>query len=386
MTPEQLKALTDAIRAEVEKGHQTNFEALSKMVTEHKAEVAANLAKQAEIQRAFSLPGSAEATHKGEKFSLAKLYRGAWTGRWEDAGMEKAIADETTKNVKAMGTVPDSAGGFAIPTEIAVDQIIPLLYAKSVLAQLGATQLSGLTVSPLNIPKVTGGTTAYWLNEAASITDSQLTMGQLSMTPKILATITPWSDLLHTLQPAVESMIRADQVAQMALKLDLAGISGTGGQQPLGLINWSGVSTETGAGSAPTYDLLQNMITDVENANALEGNLGWALSVATKTRIKQAKDATGGTDNKINYQPLGNRELWNEQAKTICGYKQAATTQLGTNDLIFGNWADLLIGQWGGLMVEATNQLGFRTVQRHLRTVAFFDVAVRRGESFSMGA
>jgi len=386
MTPEQLKALTDAIRAEVEKGHAANFEALSKMVTEHKAEVAANLAKQAEIQRAFSLPGSAEATHKGEKFSLAKFYRGVWTNNWSEAGMEKAIADETTKNVKAMGTVPDSAGGFAVPTEIAVDQIIPLLYAKSVLANLGATQLSGLTVSPLNIPKVTGGTTAYWLNEAASITDSQLTMGQLSMTPKILATITPWSDLLHTLQPAVESMIRSDQAAQMALKLDLAGISGTGGQQPLGLINWAGVSTETNAGSAPTYDLLQNMINDVENANALEGNLGWALSVATKNRIKQVKDVTGGTDNKANIQPLGNRELWNEQAKTICGYKQAATTQLGTNDLIFGNWADLLIGQWGGLMVEATNQLGFRTVQRHLRTVAFFDVAVRRGESFSMGA
>ena len=257
------------------------------------AEVAANLAKQAEVARAFSLPGAAEATHKGEKFSLAKLYRGVWSGNWDDAGMEREIGRETASKVKAMGLVPDSTGGFAVPAEVMVDQLIPLLYAKSILANLGATQLSGLTAAPLTIPKVTGGTTAYWLNEAASITDSDMSMGQISMTPKILATITPYSELLNTLQPAVEGMIRADQMTQMALKLDLAGISGTGGGQPLGLVNWAGVSTETSAGSSPSYDLLQNMIDDVENANALEGNLGWALSVATKTRIKKVKDAQG---------------------------------------------------------------------------------------------
>lgn len=384
MTPEQLKALTDAIRAEVEKGHAANFEALSKMVTEHKAEVQKALDKQAEVQRAFSLPGSADATHKGEKFSFAKFYRGVWTGKWDGAGMEHAIAQETTNNVKAMGLVPDSTGGFAVPTEITTNDIIPLLYAQSVLAQLGARTLTGLTAAPLVMPKVSGGTTAYWLSEAASITDSQLTLEQISMTPKTLATITPYSELLNVLQPAIESMIREDQAAQMALKLDLAGISGTGGGQPLGLVNWVGVGTESGAGSAPTYDKLQNMIADVENANALLGNLGWALSVLTKTRIKQAKDETGGTDNKSNIQPLGNREMWNEQAKTICGYKQAATTQLGTNDLIFGNWSDLLIGQWGGMMVDVSNQVGFRTAQKHLRTLAFFDTAVRRPASFSI--
>ena len=383
MTPEQLKALTDAIRAEVEKGHAANFEALSKMVTDHKAEVQKNLDKQAEIQRAFSLPGAADATHKGEKFSFAKFYRGVGHGRWDGAGMEHAIAQETTNNVKAMGLVPDSTGGFAVPTEIVVSEMIPLLYAQSVLAQLGARRLPGLTVAPLTMPKVSGGTTAYWLSEAASITDSQLAMDQISMTPKTLATITPYSELLNTLQPAIESMIREDQMQQMALKLDLAGISGTGGGQPLGLVNWVGVGTETGVGAAPTYDKLQNMITDVENANALLGNLGFALSVDVKNRIKQAKDAQGGTSN-ANVQPLGAREMWNEQAKTVCGYKQAATTQLGTNDLIFGNWADLLIGQWGGFMVDVTNQVGFRTAQKHIRTLAFFDTAVRRPASFSI--
>ena len=35
-------------------------------------------------------------------------------------------------------------------------------------------------------------------------------------------------------------------------------------------------------------------------------------------------------------------------------------------------------------MVDVTNQVGFRTVQKHIRTVAFFDIAVRRGASFSM--
>lgn len=384
MTPEQLRALTDAIRAEVEKGHAANFEALSKMVTEHKAEVAANLAKQAAITSAFAVPGSADATHKGEKFSFAKFYRGVWTGDWSGAQLEKAITDETTPKLRAMGVVPDSAGGFAVPTEIMLEAMIPLLYAKSVVANLGATQLTGLTANPIKIPKVTGGTTAYWLSEGAAITASDLTLGQVQATPRILATLSGWSELLNLSQPAIEAMIRNDQATQMALKLDLAALTGTGGSQPIGVKNWTGVSTEAVTGSAPTYDEVQSMIADVEGQNALEGNLGFATSVVMKKSIKLSKDVTGGTDNKANIQPLGNRELWNEQAKTICGYKQIATTQLGDEDLIFGNWSDLVLLQWGGLMVNTSIEYGFATGQRHLRTMMFCDSIVRQAKSFSV--
>lgn len=383
MTPEQLKALTDAIRAEVEKGASQNREALEKMLADHKLEVEKNLAKQQDIVKSFAVPGSGDATHKGQKFSFAKFNKAVFTGDWRDAQFERAISDEATTKVKAMNVVPDSTGGFAVPTEVMVDQIIPLLYAKSVCAQLGATQLTGLTAIPVAIPKLTGGSTAYWLNEGGAITASDLTFGQVRLTPRILATVSVWSELLNMAQPAIETMTKNDQATKMALKIDLAALTGTGGSEPLGLVNWPGVSTEATAASSPTYDLLTNMVDDVEGANALDGNLGWALSTSVKKLIRQAKDATGGTDNKINYQPLGNRELWNEQAKTILGYKQAATTQLGTH-LIFGNWADLILAQWGGMMVAASSEVGFLNGQRHLRTMTFVDSVIRHGESFSV--
>lgn len=383
MDPIQLKALTDAILAEVAKGAADNREALEKMLAQHKAEVEANLAKQQDIVKAFTVPGSGDATHKGQKFSFAKFNKAVFTGDWRGAEFEKAISDEATTKVKAMGVVPDSTGGFAVPTEVMVDQIIPLLYAKSVCANLGATQLSGLTAIPIAIPKLTGGSTAYWLNEGGTITASDLTFGQVRMTPRMLATVSVWSELLNLAQPGIEAMVRNDMATKMALKIDLAALTGAGGAEPLGLVNWTGISTEASAASAPTYDLLTNMVDDVEGANALEGNLGWALSTSVKKLIRQAKDVTGGTDNKANIQPLGNRELWNEQAKTILGYKQAATTQLGTH-LIFGNWADLVLAQWGGLMVTASSEVGFLSGQRHLRTIAFVDSVIRHGESFSV--
>lgn len=379
----QLKALVDGINAELAKGLNKNAELVEQRMKQLRDEMQAAMAEAERKFAAFKVPGTEDATHKGQPFSFGKFYRAIWTGDWRDAPLEKEVTDAATPKVRAMGVVPDSTGGFAVPTEVMVAQMIPLLYAKSIVANLGATQLTGLTAIPIAIPKQTGGSTAYWLNEHGTLTASQLTFGQVRMQPRILATVSVWSELLNVSQPAIENMIQQDQARKMALEIDRAAIKGAGGSEPLGLVNWGSVATESISG-APTYDKLVNMTDDVEGSNALEGNLGWAMSVAMKTLLRKVKDAQGSTSN-ANVQPLGNRELFNDTAKTLLGYKHAATTALASTDLIFGNWADLVLGQWGGMMVTASSEVGFLNGQRHLRTMGFFDSVVRHGESFSVG-
>src|SRR5688572_5518042 len=220
--PAELKAEADKINAHMkatldarDAEWKTKLDAMSKSFDE---KLEADRAKWEAKVASFSVPGSESATHKGKKFDIGAFYRAVWTKDWREAEHEKAISDEATRKVRAMGVVPDSTGGFAVPTEVMTDQIIPLLYAKSILATLGATQLTGLTSIPISIPKVTGGSTAYWLDEHGAMTTSQMSFGQVRMTPRILATVTVWSELLNTSQPAINNMILQDQARAMALK------------------------------------------------------------------------------------------------------------------------------------------------------------------------
>jgi HK97 family phage major capsid protein len=286
-----------------------------------------------------------------------------------------------------MSFATDTAGGFLVPNEVATAMLIPLLYAKSVVMDLGATSLPNLTKAPFQIPRVSGGTTGYWLGEAATITPSDMAAQMLSLNPHGLAALTVISDLLQTLDnPGVEAMVNQDQARQLALQLDLKALKGTGASgTPIGVINATGVNT-SGVSATPTYDELLDAVGAVQEDNALEGNLGWAIAYADLQLIRKMKDAVGA-DNKASVQPLGDRSLLSGTApnEMLLGYKVRMSTQLATGDIVFGNWADLIVAQWGGLRLDMTNALGFATGQTHIRALTYADVGVRHAVSFNVG-
>lgn len=395
-TLEEAKAAFDAA---LEKGLAKNSEELKALAKQNAeasdkrlAEFDARLQQLAETSRTFSVPGSAEAKHKGEKYSFAKAMNAVVRRDFSLAPMEFEMHKQIEKQMgqgKAMSFGNDSAGGFLVPNEVAVAELIPLLYAQSVAVALGARQLSGLNKAPFEIPKVSGGTTSYWVGEAATITASDMATQMLSLQPKGLAAVTVISDLLQVLDSAgVEQMIREDMAQQLALKLDLGVLAGTGGSgQPIGILNASGVNTAT-LTDPTTYDELLTFVSEVRGDNALMGKPGWAVSNADMLELEQMKDVTGGTDNKANIQPLGSRSLltgaWPNQQ--LLNYPVKVSTQLADGQVIFGNWADVIIAQWGGMRFDLTNALGFLTAQTHLRTLTYVDVGIRHAQSFCIPA
>ena len=392
--------MTDAEVAELKKLQATFNEEVGKSLDKRDTDLLTKLEKkideanaklQADIDarlKTFSVPGSQDATHRGKKFSFTRAMASIAANDPSIAPLEWEMHHELKKQSKAMGLSPDTAGGFLVPNEVAQDQLIPLLYAKSVVADLGATKLDGLTRSPFQIPRVSGGTTGYWVAEAGSITASDLTTAMLSMSPHGLAALTLVSDLLQQLDnTAVENMIKNDQATQLALQLDLKALRGTGASNtPIGVINASGVNTSS-VSSTPTYDELVDAVGAVQEDNALEGNLGWAIAFADLQLIRKMKDVTGGTDNKSNIQPLGTRSLLTGVApdERLLGYKCRMSTQLTTGDIVFGNWADMIIANWGGVRLDMTNALGFATAQTHIRTLTYADVGIRHAVSFNVG-
>ena len=85
-------------------------------------------------------------------------------------------------------TRPDTAGGNLISTQLSSD-FISLLRNASVLAQTGSTILTGLSGN-ISIPRQGSSQTAYWVGEGSNVTESDITIEQVNMTPRTIGAMT----------------------------------------------------------------------------------------------------------------------------------------------------------------------------------------------------
>ena len=343
--------------------------------------------------RKTSLPGVDEGK---EQFSFMRAINAIVTGDWQNAGFEKEVFENTRKRT-AMSAGSDTAGGYIVPSEY-VAEIIELLRAESIVMALGATSLTGLVGVPVELPKQTGGATAYWVGENSAITESALTVGQITLTPKAVAALVKLSNrLLRLSNPSIETMIRNDIGTVLALEIDRASLRGSGANtEPIGIANTTGINTVTIGtnGGAPTFDYLSNMQYELQLDNAFRGKLGYAFHPATRKKLLQTKIAqySGDTGGEYIIQPM----VSDAQLQSWMGFPYKMTTQIpitltkGTatdcTEIYFGNWAELIVGSWGGLEIMASKETSdaFEKNQTWIRIIQEVDVAVRHAESFCL--
>ena len=171
----------------------------------------------------------------------------------------------------------------------------------------------------------------------------------------------------------VENMVRTDLAARLALRIDLAGLYGTGSNsEPLGLKLTTGIATESFTAATPTFTEVVAMESDIATANALLGSPVYLMNAAMRGGLKtKAKDAGSG--------------LFVMEGGEVNGYQGVLSNQVASNDLWFGNFADLIIGYFSGLdlMVDPYTNSTSGTV----RVIAMqdVDIAVRHPQSFSRG-
>jgi HK97 family phage major capsid protein/HK97 family phage prohead protease len=267
-----------------------------------------------------------------------------------------------------------TAGGNLVETMLDAGSFIDLLRNASALDQAGATVLTGLTGN-VAIPRQSGAATAYWIAESGAPTESQQTVDQVSLTPKTVAAYTDYSRRLMIQSSIdVENMVRGDLARVLALKIDLAGLYGTGSNsEPLGLKLTTGIGTENFAAAAPTFEEVVALESDVATANALLGSPVYLMNAAMRGGLKTTKKDAGSG-------------MFIMEGTEVNGYRGVLSNQVAAGDLWFGNFADLIIGYFSGLdiMVDPYSNSTSGTV----RVVAMqdVDIAVRHPESFSRGA
>lgn len=332
-------------------------------------------------RRAVSLPGVDE---EKNKFSFRRAIIAIARRDPSLAPFEMDVMKEASKR-RDLSTTVDSAGGFIVPVEI-VSELIELLRSKTVVLESGATQMTGLTGSPVKIPKQTGGSTGFWVGENQVITSSQVALGEVELSPHEAAALTKMSNRLLTLSsPSAEAIVRDDMMKVLARLLDLAALRGTGTlNQPLGIVNTAGINTVTSIGT-PTVDDLYDMLFELEQDNADLGTIGFVFHPRTWNSLRKEKDSEG------RYILMTDRQ--DPLKGTLIGLPFRQTTQIpitlsgNESEIFLANWADLLWGMWGGMEILASQETSdaFEKNQTWVRIITEVDFAVRHEESFVLG-
>jgi len=291
-----------------------------------------------------------------DKFQIRNLINVLVTKNTKGAEYEIDLCREAALTVgKDMSAGVDSLGGFIVPVQVMTSKMIPLLQARMIAQDLGVQDLSGLSGSPVQIPKITGGTTAQWIGENAGPTASDVTFGQLELTPHLVAARTQISLRLANLSsPAAEGIITKQIAKDLALAIDAAVFNGTGGSnQPTGVLQTAGIQTSSfGSAVASTaYNALIDMMTKLETANAASPTSAWAIDPVTWSKLQKQLDATDQPKQRRLFDslPIGDKLL---------GFKHRESTALPSNTIIFADWEQVVLGRWGTMILRASDQAG----------------------------
>jgi len=329
------------------------------------------------------------------KFSFAKTAYALATREWKHAGFEKEILDATMQNAQTVN--PASAGGVMVPTEIS-SSLIEMLRAESVLMSMGMQTLNLSGVGKFELPRQLTGSTAYWLGELDTITESSLTFDNVTLDPKKVAGIVRMSrELIADANQSIEAIVRKDLATQLALAVDDKGIQGDGtNDTPVGILNTVGIGTfAVGANGDPcTYQTFDELIGILEDENALRGRLGYLSNPRAFRALRN--QAVAQYSGQAEGQPLIMPIVSDAVLEGHLGYKLGKTTQIakdgakgtGTDltKVIFGNFEDLIMGQWGGLELAASDVAGdnFTRYSVQMRAIMRLDFAVRQPKSFAV--
>ena len=297
-------------------------------------------------------------------------------------------AKPVMKRDQTVGTATE--GGNLVQTTILGSSFIDILRSRMMVTQLGATVLSGLNGN-VAIPRKTTASNFAWVAEGAAPSESQMAIGQLTLSPKTAIGFTDFTrQLMLQSSLDVENLVRQDIADGIAVGIDRAALHGTGsGGQPTGLAGTAGIgSVAIGTnGGAPTWGVMVSLESAVANQNADVGSVAYLTNPTMRGRLKQVEKATNTAmfvwENNMTDPGMG----------MVNGYRAGATTNVRADltkgsstdcsAIFFGNWADLVIANWGVLdvLVDPFTQSNTGTVR--VNAYQSIDIGIRRAGSFA---
>lgn len=327
-----------------------------------------------------------------QRYSVLRALRALVDKDWTNAGFERECHQAILKRAgiaeapnngfyvpyeiqqRDLTATTGNAGGYVVATDNLAGSFIDLLRNRAVVAQLGATMMTGL-VGNVTIPKQTAAGTAYWLtNEATAITESQMTLGQLALSPKNVGAYTELSrQLMLQSSPAADALVMNDLARVLALAIDLAALEGSGASgQPTGISQTAGIGSVTG--TSIDYAKVLEFQTDVAGGNALAANCAYVTTPSVAALLKQ-RVAFSSTAS-----PLWEGGILDGNMQ---GFRAVATNSVTAASMVFGDFSQVVIGEWGMLELALNPYANFAAAISGIRAIQTVDIGIRQAGAFS---
>ena len=337
-----------------------------------------------------------------QTYSIMRAVQATLTGDWSRAGLERAASDAVAKRTgytpegffvpveafsRAFSVGTAGEAGNLVGTQLLGNEFIDVLRNALVLSKLGIRVLGGLT-SNIAIPRKTVASTIASYSEIGTITASNPTTAQITMSPKRVGGQVLYSkQALIQANPDVAMMLQDDLAQGVGVQIENLSINGTGASnQPRGLFNFVGIGSVVGGtdGATISWAHLVNLESACANANAEpDANAGYLINTKARGWCKQTVKGTS--------LPF----IWDAGAQPLNSYRAAVTNNVPSNgskgassgilsSLGFGSdWRDLVLALFGGLdvVVDPYTQAG--TGQVVITANQFIDVACRQPASFA---
>ncbi len=297
-----------------------------------------------------------------------------------------AFGSQKRDNTVTMPTQPED--GSAVVFDEQPQEMLGILRPRLAIMALGAKMLTGLR-GELPLPGMTQGAVATWKGEIDPLDKSNIKFNRGNMKPHRLGTYIDVSkQFLVQTSPDVDALLRSDLNAAMSQALDVAAIYGTGldaDHQPLGILNTPGVyvlAITDANGRVPTYADIIALEASPEIVNANAGNQsGYLMNSKIKGTLKNTQIVGGQALMVL----MNNTEL--NGAKLVVSNivaDQTRGTATNASAIVYGSdWSNVILGQWGGLDLTVDNLTQALVGKNRIIVQSFWDVAVRRPNTFS---
>jgi HK97 family phage major capsid protein len=232
--------------------------------------------------------------------------------------------------LKALNENTNTQGGYLVP-EIWASKIYDLIVAKSTAIQL-CEQVT-MTSDTLYFPKVTAASTAYFTDEAGTITASQPTFGQLVLHPKKVAALSRLSsEVMEDSNPSIMNIVTQRLAEDIALKIDYEiynGTTSTGGFNGMRDTTADTAILTYAVGGEISTDALSNAIEKMQSQNIEPTDL--VIHPKLLNKLRKLKTSTTSNEPLLNMTTFGSAPLGNGVVGKIWGINVILTTQLPTD-------------------------------------------------------
>src|SRR5262245_12324835 len=308
------------------------------------------------------------------------------------------IARRVGLRTKALGTLSDITGGSLVSLPI-LGELIDLQRNLEAFAAAGSQEIALPPNGRVQFPKLTGGSTAYWVGEGTAITESTPATGNLDLQAKKLGVLVKLNnELLRFASPSAEGLIRFDMARAAALKADLAMLEGTGGTQVKGLLTYAGIGTHTASTTGANGDTFQPQdvaLMEAKLPDAVDAPTAWLMRKAMYAALMNRRaDAVTANDGKGPFLFRGSSAATNAPPADLYGTKVVRSSQVsGTRSkgsgnaltyILLGYFPDWIVARMGVMefLASGHGDTSLTTDQTWLRGIQHVDAGPRHPASF----